>query len=191
MALTQLARVEEGLQEVSASLLKPSKDVLQASEQRFNQFVEVYRSVRRVTPTIEEHKKLIKASIKCIQKRIQKLKMCYPPNTDQGPVFHDSSSHYNLPVDQYHVVAQVAMFLGIVLHVLGKLGRSASDFLLCSMSLLVGLSFDASSPAARADPTSIQEVILCQIPRTVNTAMDQFNLSAQTTTWGKRAMSGR
>ena len=92
---------------------------------------------------------------------------------------HSSGHHYDIPASRAHVVAQVAMFLGIIFNVLGKLSRQGSDFLLGSLSLLLGLSFRSSGTPV----TALQQNILSQIPTNLKGALERFNLSAPTTTY--------
>ena len=90
---------------------------------------------------------------------------------------YPSEHHYDIPASRAHVVAQVAMFLGIVFNVLGKLSREGSDFLLVCLSFLLGVSFRSSGTPV----TALQQNILSQIPTNLKGALERFKLSARTT----------
>ncbi|OJT06781.1 hypothetical protein TRAPUB_2364, partial [Trametes pubescens] len=181
LATSQLSRIETTLVDLSSSLASPSKETLLAAERTFGELLTVFGSIRRSTPSLDQRRRSISEKLGRVQARIYELRNLYPKDAESEPTLSDASNHYAVPADQYHVVAQVAMFLGIVLHVLGKLGRAASDFLLCSLSLLVGVSFEVSSSSSSL--TAEQEGILSQIPCTLKAALERFNLSAKTTTY--------
>ncbi|OCH84645.1 hypothetical protein OBBRIDRAFT_839549 [Obba rivulosa] len=182
-AQAQLSHVEEHLCRLSSSLASPSKELLSDAERDLHEISKVVSSIRRVTPSLDQRSSAVQKSLEHVQAHILELRNLYLEETEPGPVFHDSDHHYHVPVNEYHVVAQIAMFLGIVLHVLGKASRTMSDFLLSGLSLLVGLSFEVSPSPSSAGLTPEQGSILAQIPCNLKMALERFNLSARTKTY--------
>lgn len=99
-AEAQLSRVEEHLCRLSSSLVSPSKELLSKAERDFREISLVVGSIRRVTPSLDRHKSVVRKSLESVQARILELRNLYPEEAEQGPVFYDSSKlSYHLLVE--------------------------------------------------------------------------------------------
>ncbi len=90
--------------------------------------------------------------------------------------------HYDMPATHTHVIVQVVMFLGIVLNVISHVSRTATDFFLKSLTLVVQLAFQATATST-ATANALHEDVLAQIPTTLDAALTRFNLSTHTITY--------
>lgn len=73
-------------------------------------------------------------------------------------------------------------FLGIVLNVVSHVSRTATDFFLKSLTLVVQLAFQATATST-ATANALHEDVLAQIPTTLDAALARFNLSTRTITY--------
>lgn len=87
--------------------------------------------------------------------------------------------HFNFSIDSFHPMAQVTMFIVVVGFVMMSLSRRMSELLLGLLSISV-------SWALSSGPTpliALEDFVLKQIPRTLETVLTRFMLDGKTTTY--------
>ena len=87
--------------------------------------------------------------------------------------------YFDLPIDNYNPVAQVAMFLAITCSVIMGVSRRFGDLLLGLLSVLLKLAFCDAQGALNVKQSST----LMQIPLTIETVMSKFSLDGEIMTY--------
>jgi hypothetical protein len=86
--------------------------------------------------------------------------------------------HFDPPIDCNNAVAQVAIFLGIVCHVIMGMSRMASNLVLGLVSLVLRLGLSRVGGSA-----TLHGRILDEIPLTIDTALKRFDLDGKICTY--------
>lgn len=84
-----------------------------------------------------------------------------------------------MPIDEHDGVAQIAMFIAVICTVIMGVSRRMGNLLINLLSILLRWSFLATT----SELSLKQKLIIDQIPHTIETALDRFNLEAKTTTY--------
>ena len=87
--------------------------------------------------------------------------------------------YFDLPIDNYNPIAQVAMFLAITCSVIMGVSQHFGDLLLGLLSVLLKLAFCDAQEALNVKQSST----LMQIPFTIKTMMSKFSLDGEITTY--------
>ncbi|KJA18366.1 hypothetical protein HYPSUDRAFT_145129, partial [Hypholoma sublateritium FD-334 SS-4] len=90
--------------------------------------------------------------------------------------------HYKTPVDALLPVAQVTMFLAVVCSVMMGISRRLGDFLMKMLTINLRIAFEQTRKPEEG-PTLLQQDILSGLPKTIETALSQFDLDVKTTVY--------
>ncbi|KAF8573660.1 hypothetical protein K439DRAFT_1624914 [Ramaria rubella] len=99
--------------------------------------------------------------------------------TTTDPIHIDCAHHYKLPVDRSNEVAQLAIFLGVVSHVVMGVSRRATDFLMGVLFIIMSLCSKKGDGSHNPSHSNI----LSQIPILIEDALSRFKLEGCTTTF--------
>lgn len=177
-AMNLLKTMELRLSVAREKLAMPSHEILCQVESEITAIRQALDKILRRTESVDTRKQLVFEMLRGLNTRVTELRNAIP-DTRRSPIIHDSSHHYELPIDECTSAAQVSIFLGVVCSVIMGVSRRAGDLvmgLICMIIHLVAAKHDGSM-----DP--LQTRTLKQVPRSIHEALSRFNLEGHSTVY--------
>lgn len=103
--------------------------------------------------------------------------MLFPHNV----LIHVVDHLFDVPASRANSVAQVALLVGLVIHVFLRGSRDTVNFILAMIRIMIGLAMRNGQPEQSL--TVVQENILAGIPASVRDALAMFTLNGRCTVW--------
>ncbi|RDB18859.1 hypothetical protein Hypma_014527 [Hypsizygus marmoreus] len=168
---------------------RPSNDMLRMLLANAAKFVDSagksLASVKNQTPAVLDHKKKVIAMLRSIDSRISQLGAIVPPPLpEEMPVFIEAGHVYESPVAKLDTIAQMMMLLGAVCHIIVGLSTEPCDFIINVVTMIVKMAMATTLPkCGNSEPeyNTNQRAILEQLPTSLFTALNRFNIDGQTT----------
>lgn len=119
-----------------------------------------------------------------IQARIEDLRPTLPePVPETSPIRLDISSHNHSTLSALDTIAQIMILLGVVCHWIVGLSTEPCEFIIGVTTMLIKMAMTAHARQPPSDYTSSQRIVLEQLPTSLYTATNRFQLDGQTTTY--------
>ncbi|KAJ7694986.1 hypothetical protein B0H16DRAFT_1485415 [Mycena metata] len=184
-----MAAIDEILAQAIASLEVPKEfdahNVDQVADMRSKLKVasESGRGAEKALHSLEDssQKEAMTSQLRILEMRINVIGNVLPAETTT--LAYDSSHLAQNPVEELDLIAQVMVLLGVVCHVIMRLGAKPTNFVLGTATLLIRLVMSLN-PVTQLDGTETldpqQEHVLEQLPSSLYIALQRFKIDGKT-----------
>lgn len=194
--LASLKHIEQHSQRLilDLNIPLPPVDLIMRSELELKTLQATFSGLRRQTDALDIKKAETRECLSLLEARLNECRALHPSiktplQVNTGKLSHLSiftgatcyilDHYYQTPVDAFLPIAQVTMFLAVACSAMMGISRRFGDFLMKMLALNLCVAFDQTKTGDKL--TFHQEEILAALPRTMATAMEQFDLDVKTT----------
>lgn len=194
-ALQHLQNIELRVCAAIRQLLDPQfVDVLPDVESELICLRQAFNKITRHSTLVNDRKQQVVSILDDLEARVTTYRAFRP--TIQGPLHYNSGDrnifllhrrysnlhpdhHFEIPIERCDVIAQVAIFLGVICTVMMCVSRRFGDLIMGTVNLMLGLALRNRDGTYSASHSNIH----AQIPSSIEQALTRFNLEGHTTTY--------